>query len=96
MSMTSLARQPRKEGARMLERQHVFPTTEAEMNHAETYTTFQEATRHFQRDLLQRTLVETGWNVTEAARRLDLARSHVYNLIRAFGFERSHGSVAES
>ena len=29
-----------------------------------------------------------GWNVVETARRLDLARSHVYNLIRAFGIER--------
>ena len=29
------------------------------------------------------------WNVVETARRLDLARSHVYNLIRAFGLERS-------
>jgi hypothetical protein len=26
--------------------------------------------------------------VVETARRLDLARSHVYNLIRAFGLER--------
>jgi hypothetical protein len=29
-----------------------------------------------------------GWNGLETARRLDLARSHVYNLIRAFGLER--------
>jgi len=27
-------------------------------------------------------------NVLETARQLDLARSHVYNLIRAFGLER--------
>jgi transcriptional regulator of acetoin/glycerol metabolism len=33
-------------------------------------------------------LAETGWNVVETSRRLDLARSHVYNLIRAFGLER--------
>jgi len=85
------------EGAQMLEHQHVFPNTETAMNTAQTSQTFQEATRHFQRDLLQRTLEETGWNVTEAARRLDLARSHVYNLIRAFGFQRARGaSVAES
>jgi transcriptional regulator of acetoin/glycerol metabolism len=38
--------------------------------------------------LLRDTLEENGWNVNEAARRLDLARSHVYNLIRAFGLER--------
>jgi len=49
---------------------------------------FQEGTRRFQRDLLCRTLDETDWNITETARRLDLARSHVYNLIRAFGLMR--------
>jgi transcriptional regulator of acetoin/glycerol metabolism len=27
--------------------------------------------------------------VVEAARRLDVARSHLYNLIRAFGLERA-------
>jgi Nif-specific regulatory protein len=58
------------------------------MQQAEQHETFQEATRRFQSSLLERTLDETGWNVTEAARRLDLARSHVYNLIHAFGFQR--------
>ena len=49
---------------------------------------FQEATRQFQRHLLLETLQETGWNIVDTARRLDLARSHIYNLIRAFGLER--------
>ena len=48
----------------------------------------QEATRQFQREFVKKTLDETGWNITEAARLLDIARSHVYNLIRAFGLER--------
>jgi Nif-specific regulatory protein len=30
-------------------------------------------------------LEENGWNVTEAAEKLDLARSHAYKLVRAFG-----------
>jgi transcriptional regulator of acetoin/glycerol metabolism len=50
--------------------------------------TFQDATRRF-RDLLRKTLTDTGWNVVETARRLGLATSHVYNLIRAFGLSRS-------
>ena len=50
--------------------------------------TFQEATRRFQRELLARTLEETGWNVAATARRLDLARSHLYNLIKAFDLAR--------
>ena len=54
----------------------------------ETQAGFQEATRRFQRDLLARTLDETGWNVAATARRLDLARSHVYNLIKAYDLAR--------
>ncbi|MCB9670205.1 MAG: sigma 54-interacting transcriptional regulator [Alphaproteobacteria bacterium] len=50
--------------------------------------TWQEATRRFQRDLLRTTLVETGWNVAETARRLDLGRSRTYELIRGYGLER--------
>ena len=50
--------------------------------------TFQEATRRFQAKLLREALEAHGWNVVEAARRLDLARSHVYSLIRAFGLEK--------
>ena len=38
--------------------------------------------------ILQDALEAEGWNVVDTARRLDLARSHVYNLIRAFGLER--------
>lgn len=32
-----------------------------------------------------------GWNVSETARRLDVARSHLDKLISAFGIERTHG-----
>ncbi len=41
-----------------------------------------------QAELLRRTLEETDWNVSESARRLDVARSHIYRLIGAFGIER--------
>jgi Nif-specific regulatory protein len=51
--------------------------------------TFQAATRRFHAQLLLRTLDETDWNVVESARRLDVTRSHVYNLIRAHGLERA-------
>ena len=50
--------------------------------------TFQEATRRFQAQLIRETLEETGWNIVEASRRLEVARSHLYALIRAFGIER--------
>jgi len=66
---------------------HIFPEKAAAPTAGEA--TFQEATREFQADLLQRTLNATDWNVSECARRLDLARSHVYSLIQAFGLARS-------
>ncbi|HTO53814.1 MAG TPA: sigma 54-interacting transcriptional regulator [Myxococcota bacterium] len=68
---------------------HLFPErAHANDDSASEPVTFQEATRRFQRELLEKTLVETEWNVSEAARRLDLARSHVYTLISAFDLMR--------
>jgi len=74
-------------GATQIQAHHLFP--DAERGGApERARTFQEATRAFQTTLLRNTLEEFNWNVVEAAKRLDLARSHVYNLIKAFGIER--------
>jgi DNA-binding NtrC family response regulator len=50
--------------------------------------TFQDSTRRFQRALLLAHLGATGWNVARTARRLDLARSHVYNLMESMQIER--------
>ena len=77
------------EQAARVESHHVFPALDGDdTDDAPDALTFQEATRRFQRTLVRRTLEETGWNVTEAARRLDLARSHLYNLIGAFRLDR--------
>jgi Nif-specific regulatory protein len=51
--------------------------------------TLQDATRRFQAEFLRQALEANGWNVIETARRLDVARSHVYKLINAFGLERT-------
>jgi Nif-specific regulatory protein len=75
------------EGALQLERAHLFPVRPA-ASAEPARLTFQEATRRYQAELLQRTLHDSGWNVMETARRLELTRSHVYNLIRAFGLQR--------
>jgi transcriptional regulator with GAF, ATPase, and Fis domain len=48
----------------------------------------QSATREFQRKHVLRVLTSTDWNVAEAARILDVSRSHAYNLIGAFGLKR--------
>ena len=75
------------EGALQVEPQHLFP--DAVDRRADDHgLTFQQATRRFQGELLRQGLQDSCWNVTEVARRLDVARSHVYKLIRAFGLER--------
>ncbi|MBX3024987.1 sigma-54-dependent Fis family transcriptional regulator [bacterium] len=74
--------------AERIEPTHCFPNG----GHARdggTDLTFQQATQRFQAGLLADMLAETGWNIAETARRLDLARSHVYSLIRAFGIARA-------
>ena len=78
------------EQARAIDVEHLFPerapgsTPEA----AASSLSYQEATRRFQARLLADTLDQTGWNVSEAARRLDLARSHVNDLVKAHGLSR--------
>jgi Nif-specific regulatory protein len=77
------------QGVGQIERAHLFPDAPASQRPDEgEASTFQEATRRFQAGLLRRCLEETSWNVSETARRLDVARSHVYKLISAFGLER--------
>jgi Nif-specific regulatory protein len=75
------------EGAPAVEVRHVFPEKSA-TDDAFRSATYQEATRLFQKALLRQTLRETSWNVTEAAKRLDLARSYLYDLIHALGLKR--------
>jgi Nif-specific regulatory protein len=50
--------------------------------------TFHERTRSFQRDMLRRELVAQNWSVAAVAKRLDLTRAHVYNLIHQFELSR--------
>jgi Nif-specific regulatory protein len=78
-------------GASKIERQHLFPDASASAGEApdEQAVTFQEATRRFHAELIRKTLEDTDWNVSESAKRLDLARSYVYKLIHAFEIERS-------
>ncbi len=76
------------DGCSQVEVGHFFPTRNGVLVVDEGPLTLFEATRRFQRDLLLSTLRETDWNVLETARRLDITRSHVYNLMRSFGLDR--------
>jgi Nif-specific regulatory protein len=49
---------------------------------------YEEATKRFQRELLEAALKKTDWNVAAAARNLGIVRSHVYNLIALHGLKR--------
>jgi Nif-specific regulatory protein len=66
---------------------HLFPDAQAKTE--ETGLNLHQATRRFQRDLLLRTLSEAGGNVAETARRLGIARAHVYNLFKSLGVQRT-------
>jgi Nif-specific regulatory protein len=76
------------ENAPRVTRSHVFPDSRDGDGAEELSVTWHEAQRRFQRQFLAETLSATHWNVAEAARRLDLARSHVYALIEVHGLTR--------
>ncbi|MEW6270205.1 MAG: sigma-54-dependent Fis family transcriptional regulator [Thermodesulfobacteriota bacterium] len=76
------------EGARQIEYHHVFPGALNEPSAEDPSLSFQEMTRRYQARMLREALEANGWNVAQVAQRLDLARSHLYTLIRAFGLKR--------
>ena len=76
------------EGALQVEVRHLFPDAAGAGEERASPRTFQDATRQFQAKLVRDALEDSSWNVVDAARRLDIARSHLYNLINAFGLER--------
>lgn len=80
----------------MIERSHVMATVSgasASQSAPPARPTFHTATRDFQAALLRDTLQREQWNVTAAARALELTRAHVYNLIAAFELERPASSL---
>lgn len=70
----------------VIERHHLFP--EEPPPRPPKKPTLQQAMRTFQARFVQDVFDEVGWNMTEAAERLDITRSHVYNLVKAYGLKR--------
>jgi Nif-specific regulatory protein len=70
-----------------LHEHHVFPGSAP----GPEPLTLQQATRQFQRRVVLEALEQNDWNVSETARALDLARSHLYNLINDFELRRDDG-----
>lgn len=71
---------------------HIFPKAAKPGEQPETGQTLQQAMRTFQRQFVLDALEKNDWNVTETARELDLARSHLYNLINDFDLRREGGA----
>jgi two-component system nitrogen regulation response regulator NtrX len=80
-----------------LHEHHVFPKLEAPADQSEQpRQTLQQSTREFQRRVVREALESNDWNVTETARQLDLARSHLYNLINDFELRRDERAGGNS
>jgi Nif-specific regulatory protein len=71
----------------VIQRHHLFPDSQR-TGSKQRRQTFQEATRECQARFVVEALEEAGWNIQETADLLDITRSHVYNLIKAFGLKR--------
>ncbi len=76
------------QGVPLVQAAHIFPGTP---RRGEDEMTLQEATLEFKRGFVKRVLEECDWNVSQSARRLDIARSHAYKLIADLGLERDGG-----
>ena len=76
------------DGVLQIERRHIFPELATTPDLLDERLSYQEAVRRFQEQYVRKALDETNWNISEVAARLDIARSHVYNLIKAFGIEK--------
>jgi two-component system nitrogen regulation response regulator NtrX len=50
--------------------------------------TFEEFKQQAERSFLQAKLDETGWNVSETARKLNMPRSNLYKKIEKYGLAR--------
>jgi Nif-specific regulatory protein len=77
------------EGAQRIEPRHVFSGALDDTGAEPSGLTFVEATRRFQARLLREALDASDWNVASVASQLELARSHLYTLIRAYGLKRA-------
>ncbi len=72
-------------GAARIERAHLFGADDGDGGEP---TSLHDATRRFQRTMLARALDEEGWNVSAVARRLEVSRSRLNEMIRGFGLTR--------
>ena len=76
------------EGVMQIERRHLFPEGPGGRPADETGPlTFQDATRRFHKQFIEEALAQCTGNVAETARRIDVSRAHLYELIRGLGIQ---------
>src|SRR5262249_9398106 len=77
-----------REAVMQIERRHLFPdATEVRQSEGGRPVTYQDAMRDFQGRFLREALAATNGNISETARRLDVARGYLYELIKAHGID---------
>ncbi len=59
---------------------------------APTVGTLQEASVHFEREILEAVLRRNSWNITRAAKELAISRQHLHSRIRSHGLRRPSGA----
>jgi len=77
------------EGAAAIEPRHLFPEKLAADGATPPDATYEDAMRGYQGRFLREALEASAWNVSETARRIGLARSHLNELIKAHGLTRA-------
>ncbi|MBX3189193.1 MAG: sigma-54-dependent Fis family transcriptional regulator [Labilithrix sp.] len=77
-------------GSDRVEERDLFPERASTELDAKTDgpRSFHRATRAFQRKHVGAVLESTGWNMSEAARILDVSRAHLYTIVRSLGLSR--------
>jgi transcriptional regulator with GAF, ATPase, and Fis domain len=83
------------EGALAMEARHVFPAARTAHEPVAEPVSYQDAMRSFQARFLREALEANDFNVSETARRIGLARSHLNDLVRVHGLARSRRSGAQ-
>jgi Nif-specific regulatory protein len=77
------------EGFSAVEAHHVFPQNAHKSSSPNQTLSFHEAVRQFQKQTVSKALEATDWNISEASRRLDIARSYLNTLIHSFNLRRT-------
>ncbi len=75
------------DGLSVIETTHIFPEQSLD-DEKIAVRTLHAVMQRFQRGYLRERLDAHAWNVAETARELDIARSHLYNLIRTLAIRR--------